>query len=186
MGRVPCLDSRMQRFYRQQARRLSPHPSTNSLYSWGQSFFGAKWRPDAFSNSQQRHHFSVSGNCLPLLARFRLALPFPLALPQSEQAVSGTLSGHCGSAVRPSAARARPRSPSCPCGGREIPGWRISPPVVHSVNFTSATSFGLIQVVLRSFGTFATTGFLSVNSGAMSAWMSRSLAASKPVPARPT
>jgi len=44
-------------------------------------------------------------------------------------------------------------------------GWRISHAAVHSVNFTSATSFGLTQLVLPASGTFWGIGFLSVISG---------------------
>jgi hypothetical protein len=35
-------------------------------------------------------------------------------------------------------------------------------PAVHSVNFTSATSFGFTQVVFAASGTFSAIGFLSV------------------------
>src|SRR5262249_18163023 len=65
-------------------------------------------------------------------------------------------------------------------------GWRISPFDVHSVNFTSATSFGLTQVVLAASGTFSGTGLESVMSGTSFACSDLSVARSNPVPTRPT
>src|SRR5262249_28102116 len=65
-------------------------------------------------------------------------------------------------------------------------GWRISPFDVHSVNFTSATSFGLTQVVLAASGTFSGTGFESVISGTSFACSDLSVAWSNPAPTRPT
>ena len=64
-------------------------------------------------------------------------------------------------------------------------GWRISPAVVHSVNLTSATSFGFTQVVFASSGTFSATGFLAVMSGTIFWCSERKVSALKPVPARP-
>src|SRR5262245_28338870 len=64
-------------------------------------------------------------------------------------------------------------------------GCRISPAAVHSVNFTSATSFGFTQVVAASLGTLAAIGFVLVIKGTIFRWSDCSVSASKPVPARP-
>jgi hypothetical protein len=44
-------------------------------------------------------------------------------------------------------------------------GCRISPSLVHSVNFTSATSFGISHVVSLSCFTFWSNGFLAASKG---------------------
>src|SRR5437588_9111357 len=44
-------------------------------------------------------------------------------------------------------------------------GCRISPSLVHSVNFTSPTSLGISHLVAFSSFTFWSKGFLSVRSG---------------------
>src|SRR4030065_2011606 len=65
-------------------------------------------------------------------------------------------------------------------------GWRISPLAVHSVNFTSPTSLGVIQVVFAASGTFSGTGFDVVMSGTIIAWREFRILRLHPVPSRPT